>query len=106
MTVWQAYVANLDPTDEAAVFDVQGVRSVSGAEVSVAAQEDRAYRIEFADGALTNLPMTWNSFQANGAWTNLSPYTNRHAFYDTGAASNSGWPVGTQRNYRVWVDLP
>ena len=106
MAVWQAYVANLDPTDPEATFVVQGVRSVAGAEISVAAEEDRAYRIEFADGALTNLPLTWNSFQANGAWTNLAPYTNRHAFVDTGAATNSGWPVGTQRNYRVWVGLP
>ena len=47
-----------------------------------------------------------NGFQANGAWTNLTPYTNRHAFVDTGAATNSGWPVATQRNYRVWVGLP
>lgn len=106
MTVWQAYVANLDPTDEDAVFAVTGVRSAAGAEISIAAEEDRAYRIEFADGALTNQPVTWNEFQANGAWTNGTPYTNRHAFVDTGAATNSGWPVATQRSYRVWVGLP
>ena len=106
LTVWQAYVAGLDPTDENAFFQVQGVRSASGAEISVATEEDRAYRIEFADGALTNQPVSWNAFQANGAWTNLAPYTNRHAFVDTGAATNSGWPVNTQRNYRVWVGLP
>ena len=99
-------MANLDPTDDAAVFAVTGMRSAAGAEISIAAEEDRAYRIEFADGALTNQPVTWNGFQANGAWANLTPYTNRHAFVDSGAATNSGWPVATQRNYRVWVGLP
>jgi hypothetical protein len=106
MTVWEAYVADMDPTDESAVFQMEGVRSVSGAEISIAAASNRAYRIEFLDGALTANPQVWTDFLANGAWTNLSPYTNRHRFVDTGAATNSGSSMNTQRNYRVWVGLP
>ena len=106
LKVWECYVAGLSPTDANAAFVVESIRSASGAEVAVAAVSNRAYRIEFADGALSNLPVTWNAFQANGAWTNLSPFTNRHAFMDTGAATNSGWPVATQRNYRIKVWLP
>ena len=106
MTVWQAYVADLDPTDEDAVFQMNDVRSAAGAEISVPAAENRAYRIEFLDGELTANPQIWSGFQANGAWTNGEPYTNRHRFVDTGAATNSGAPVTTQRNYRVWVGLP
>ncbi len=51
-------------------------------------------------------PQVWSAFLANGAWTNGEPFTNRHVFVDTGAATNSGAPVDTQRNYRVWVGLP
>ena len=104
---WWAEAETERGNDEAnAAFVVESIRSASGAEVAVAAVSNRAYRIEFADGALSNLPVTWNAFQANGAWTNLSPFTNRHAFMDTGAATNSGWPVATQRNYRIKVWLP
>ncbi len=108
-SVWQAYVANLDPTDEADFFqftDLQSVTTPAARSVSVKVQEDRAYRIEFAATPLTNSPMTWTSFQAAGAWTNLSPYTNRHVFFDNGTATNSGTPLGTQRTYRIWVGLP
>lgn len=106
LTVWQVYVAGLDPTDENAVFGMESVLSVAGAQIAVEAASNRAYRIEFLDGELTANPQIWSGFQANGAWTNLSPYTNRHLFVDTGATTNSGSPVGTQRNYRVWVTLP
>ncbi len=106
LAVWQMYVAGLDPTDAEAVFRMTDVRSVSGAQIAVAAASNRAYRIEFLDGALSNAPQAWNAFQANGAWTNTEPFTNRHLFVDTGAATNSGWPVATQRSYRVWVGLP
>ena len=106
MTVWQAYVADLDPTDVDAVFQMDGVRSAAGAEITVDAASNRAYQIEFLDGTLADNPQIWNPFQANGAWTNVEPYTNRHRFVDTGAATNSGSPVTTQRNYRIWVGLP
>lgn len=106
MTVWQAYVANLDPTDADAVFQMDGVRSAAGAEITVDAASNRAYRIEFLDGTLADNPQIWNPFLANGAWTNVEPYTNRYRFVDTGAATNSGSPVTTQRNYRIWVGLP
>ena len=106
LAVWQTYVAGLDPTDAGAFFQWQGVRSLAGAELSVAAVSGRAYRVEFLDGALTANPQVWSNFLANGAWTNVVPYTNRHLFVDTGAATNSGSPVTTQRNYRVWVGLP
>ena len=43
---------------------------------------------------------------ANGSWTNTVPYTNRHIFFDDGTATNSGAPIQTQRNYRIWVGLP
>ena len=105
-SVWQAYVADLDPTDADAVFQMDDVRSAAGAEITVDAASNRAYRIEFLDGTLADNPQIWNPFQANGAWTNVEPYTNRHRFVDTGAATNSGSPVTTQRNYRVWVGLP
>ena len=104
--VWQAYVAGLDPTDAGSLFQMDGVLTATGAQISVAAVSNRAYRIEFLDGVLSAQPQSWNAFQANGAWTNLAPFTNRHTFVDTGAATNSGWPVATQRNYRVWVELP
>ena len=106
MAVWQAYVAGLDPTDAGAFFEWQDVRSLAGAQLIVAAVSNRAYRVEFLDGALTANPQLWSNFLANGAWTNAEPYTNRHLFVDTGAATNSGSPVNTQRNYRVWVGLP
>jgi hypothetical protein len=109
MAVWQAYVANLDPTDEDDFFqftNLQSVTSPVARSVSVKVEEDRAYRIEFATTPLTNSPMAWAAFQAAGAWTNLSPYTNRHVFFDDGTATNSGTPLGTQRTYRVWVWLP
>ena len=106
MAVWQAYVAGLDPTDENAVFGMESVLSAAGAQIAVEAASSRAYRIEFLDGELTANPQMWNGFQANGAWTNVEPFTNRHVFVDTGAATNSGSPVTTQRNYRVWVGLP
>ncbi len=106
MTVWQAYVAGLDPTDEHSFFLMDGVRSLAGTQISIAAVSNRAYRIEFLDGALTSTPQVWNPFQANGVWTNIEPFTNQHLFVDTGAATNSGSPVNTQRNYRVWVGLP
>ena len=67
---------------------------------------NRTYRIEFLDGELAVNPQLWTAFQANGAWTNLTPFTNRHVFFDDGTATNSGWPVTTQRNYRIWVGLP
>ena len=105
-TVWQAYVAGLDPTDAGSLFQLDGVLTATGAQISVTAVSNRAYRIEFLDGVLSAQPQIWNAFQANGAWTNLAPFTNRHTFVDTGAATNSGWPVATQRNYRVWVELP
>ncbi|HPT15813.1 MAG TPA: hypothetical protein PK388_00875 [Kiritimatiellia bacterium] len=106
MTVWQAYVAGLDPTDAGSLFQSDGVLTAIGAQISVDAASDRAYRIEFLDGALATSPQAWSNFAANGAWTNVAPYTNRHTFVDTGAATNSGSPVNTQRNYRVWVGLP
>ena len=106
LTVWQAYVAGLDPTDENAGFGMESVQSISGAQIAVAAASNRAYRIEFLDGELTANPQTWFPFLANGAWTNVEPFTNRHVFVDTGAATNSGSSVTTQRNYRVWVGLP
>jgi len=100
------YTANTDPTVSNAVFGVENVESTSGAEISVPVQPDRAYRIEFADGTLTNTPQGWTGFQANGHWTNVVPYTNLHLFTDDGTAASSGSPVQTQRNYRVWVGLP
>ncbi len=106
MTVWQAYVADLDPTDAGAAFQMESVRSLAGAQITVEAASNRAYRIEFLDGELAVNPQIWNAFQANGGWTNVAPYTNRHVFSDDGTATNSGWPVTTQRNYRIWVGLP
>lgn len=106
MAVWQVYVADLDPTDANQVFEAENMLSDSGARISVATASNRVYRVEFADESLTNNPQVWNAFQANGAWTNLVPFTNRHVFVDTGEATNSGSLVGTQRNYRVWVGLP
>jgi len=105
-TVWEAYVAGLDPTDVNAVFGMESVQSLAGAQIAVEAASNRAYRIEFLDGELAANPQIWHSFLANGAWTNVEPFTNRHAFVDTGAATNSGVPVSTQRHYRVWVGLP
>ena len=100
------YVANTDPTVSNGVFQWQGVESLSGARLSVPTRPDRVYQIEFLDGTLTSSPQIWTDFMANGTWTNLSPYTNRHVFVDTGAATNSGSAISTQRNYRVWVGLP
>ena len=104
--VWQMYVAGLSPVSPTSVFEVANMQSAAGAQVAVAAVSNRAYRIEFNDGALTNRPQAWSPFAANGTWTNLSPYTNRHVFVDTGAATNSGSTVHTQRAYRIWVNLP
>ena len=105
-SVWQSYVAGLDPTDAGAVFQAENLRSASGAAITVSAVSNRSYRIEFLDGALTNAPQAWNGFQANGAWTNVEPYASEHVFFDNGTATNSGWPVATQRHYRIWVGLP
>ncbi|MDP2323585.1 MAG: hypothetical protein Q8N51_06095, partial [Gammaproteobacteria bacterium] len=109
MKVWQAYVANLNPTDANDFFQfthLQSVTSPVARSVSVKVAEDRAYRIEFATTPLTNSPMAWTSFQAAGAWTNLSPYTNRHVFFDDGSTNTSGSALGAQRTYRVWVGIP
>ena len=70
------------------------------------AADGRAYRVEFLDGDLAVNPQVWSGFLANGAWTNTEPYTNRHVFFDNGAATNSGVPVQTQRYYRIEVWLP
>ncbi|MGD9611938.1 MAG: hypothetical protein AB7V22_03465 [Kiritimatiellia bacterium] len=106
LAVWQAYVAGLDPTDPAAGFQMDSVQSAAGVRIAVATASNRTYRVEFLDGELAANPQLWNAFQANGAWTNLAPFTNQHVFFDDGTATNSGWPVTTQRNYRVWVGLP
>ena len=106
LAVWQAYVAGLDPTDSAAGFQMDSVQSSAGVRITVGTVSNRAYRIEFLDGELSVNPQIWSAFQANGAWTNLAPFTNQHAFFDDGTATNSGWPVTTQRNYRIWVGLP
>ncbi len=105
-TVWQAYVAGLDPTDPAAVFEMDSVQSAAGVRITVGTVSNRTYRVEFLDGELAVNPQLWTGFQANGAWTNVEPYTNWHTFFDDGTATNSGWPVTTQRNYRIWVGLP
>jgi hypothetical protein len=106
LKVWECYAAGLDPTDVNAAFAVESIRSAAGAEVVVASVSNRAYRIEFLDGPLTINPQLWSNFLANGVWINREPFTNRHVFVDTGAATNSGSAVHTQRNYRIWVGLP
>ncbi len=109
LTVWQMYVANLDPTDPSASFQIADIRRAGSSAtnvLSVAVEQDRAYRIEFSDASLTNRPMVWSSFQSNGTWTNRTPYTNLHEFADDGTAGSSGAPLGTSRTYRVWVGLP
>ena len=106
MTVWQMYVADLDPTDEEAVFEMATESGSGGARIAVTAADGRAYRVEYLDGELTVNPQVWSGFLANGAWTNTEPYTNRHVFFDNGAATNSGVPVQTQRYYRIEVWLP
>jgi len=106
MAVWQMYVADLDPTDEEAVFEMATESGSGGARIAVTAADGRAYRVEYLDGELTVNPQVWSGFLANGAWTNTEPYTNRHVFFDNGAATNSGVPVQTQRYYRIEVWLP
>ena len=93
MSVWQAYVAGLDPTDPAAVFEMDSVQSAAGVRITVGTVSNRSYRVEFLDGELAVNPQLWTGFQANGAWTNVEPYTNWHTFFDDGTATNSGWPV-------------
>jgi len=100
------YIANTDPTVSNEMFKVENVTSDSGADIAVPVQPDRAYRIEFVDGALTNVPQGWVDFQAAGHWTNVVPYTNQHSFTDDGTAGTSGSAIQTQRNYRVWVGVP
>ncbi|HRX06935.1 MAG TPA: hypothetical protein P5306_07575, partial [Kiritimatiellia bacterium] len=106
MAVWQMYVADLDPTDEEAVFEMATESGSGGVGIAVPAADGRAYRVEFLDGDLAVNPQVWSGFLANGAWTNTEPYTNRHVFFDNGAATNSGTPVQTQRYYRIEVWLP
>ena len=106
LAVWQAYVAGLVPTDPAAAFEMESVQSAAGVRITVGTVSNRSYRVEFLDGELAVNPQLWTGFQANGGWTNLAPFTNRHVFFDDGTATNSGWPVTTQRNYRIWVGLP
>lgn len=106
MTVWEAYVAYLDPTDANAFFEMGNASATDGARIVVEAATGRTYRIEFLDGTLAATPQTWSAFQANGAWTNIEPYTNRHVFIDNGTVTNSGSPIQTQRNYRIWVGMP
>ena len=109
LTVWEMYVANLDPTDPAATFQIAGMRRAGPSApnvLSVPVEQDRAYRIEYSEASLTNRPMVWSSFQSNGTWTNRTPYTNLHEFADDGTAGSSGAPLGTSRTYRVWVGLP
>lgn len=106
MTVWQTYVAGLDPTDADALFEMGSEFSTDGARIVVDAATGRAYRIEFLDGTLATSPQTWSAFQANGVWTNIEPYTSQHVFFDDGTVTNSGSPIQTQRNYRIWVGMP
>lgn len=106
MAVWQMYVADLDPTDEEAVFEMATESGSGGVGIAVTAADGRAYRVEFLDGDLTVNPQVWSGFLANGAWTNTEPYTNRHVVFDNGAATNSGVPAQTQRCYRIEVWLP
>ena len=94
---------------ETASFQIADIRRAGSSAtnvLSVAVEQDRAYRIEFSDASLTNRPMVWSSFQSNGTWTNRTPYTNLHEFADDGTAGSSGAPLGTSRTYRVWVGLP
>jgi hypothetical protein len=102
----EEYIANTDPTVSNEMFKVENVTSDSGADITVPVQPDRAYRIEFANESLTNVPQGWTDFQAAGHWTNVVPYTNQHSFTDDGTAGTSGSAIQTQRNYRVWVGLP
>ncbi len=106
MTVWQAFVANLDPTEPDVVFLMDGVQSDGVAAITVPVQPDRVYRIQYLDGSLADMPQVWNAFLANGVWTNVEPYASEHVFFDNGSITNSGSAVQTQRSYRVWVGLP
>lgn len=109
MTVWEAFVAYLDPTDDEAFFLFQNVQSLgagAGNEITLPVAPDRAYRIEFTDSALTDEPVVWQTFDVGGAWTNVAPYAATHTFTDDGTEATSGTPFGSFRTYRVWVGLP
>ena len=103
--VWEMYVAGLSPIDAASLFVVADLQAADAMQVVVATTSNRAYHIEFLDDALTGT-QNWRAFVANGSWTNLAPFTNRHVFIDTGAPTNSGTPLPLLRNYRIRVELP
>jgi hypothetical protein len=109
MSVWEAFVAYLDPTDDEAYFLFQNVQSLgsgAGNTITLPVAPDRAYRIEFTDSALTDEPVVWQEFEASGSWTNTEPYDTTHTFTDDGTVATSGAPFGSFRTYRVWVGLP
>lgn len=110
MRVWQSYVAGLDPTDADSVFLLSGVANPSapgdGVTITVPAEPERIYRIQFTDDDLAAGGVLWNLFQAAGAWTNTSPYDDEHVFTDDGTAGTSGTPLTDRRLYRVEVELP
>ena len=105
LTVWQAFVAGLDPTDSGALFEVTDIGENNGVQVTLPTAPDRVYAIEFLDGDLTQTPQVWRPFVKNGIWTNMYGATS-HGFLDDGTANTSGTPVTSQRSYRIWVSLP
>ena len=105
LTVWQAFVAGLDPTDAGALFEVTDIGDSGGVLITVPTAPGRVYAIEFLDGDLTQTPQVWRPFVKNGVWTNMYGATS-HGFLDDGTANTSGTPVTSQRSYRIWVSLP
>ena len=107
LSVWQAYVANLDPTDPADQFLVtalRGTNSLTERVITVKTEPARVYRVEYANGSLAEGVAAWTNFF--GAWTNGEPYASSYSFIDDGTEGSSGSPLGTQRTYRVRVSLP
>ena len=95
-TVWQSYVANLDPTDPASQLVITNFVVSEGA-ISAMLQQDRRYCLQYAD-QLDGTPQ-WAEPAGTGWWTNDTGSATSHSFTDESGATEA------IRFYRIQVDL-
>jgi len=100
-TIWEAYIAGLDPTNPNDFFYVdQSIKTGNGITVSFATKNEREYLVWYTDNGL--MTPTWfltstNRVQGTGSiyeWLDDGSKTDPHPF------------VATNRVYKIEVDLP
>jgi hypothetical protein len=108
MTVWESFVANIDPTDPGAIFNVSETVLGGGnteRHITFMAQPDRIYRIRFTD-SLTEEPVAWALFADTeaGSFSHGGEVPMSHTFVDDeGPTTTGAAPVTGIRYYRLEV---